>query len=264
MSEDDNLTFCKFKCGRNLHTECMERWVKHKVQSSQKVSCPLCRTDWGKNAMEELKECTKQHKEQQRLKRIEEGKKQGRAAVKEKTEQQIGDRSFKCSCCKRQILYESKYQCLFCTKVSICKLCFKGGYHDHHQFVIRTSPDQDWQAAFREGIKAPGMTKEESDLLYQQVLSRLQEKEISTEDYELLLHLENKQNGEEVCFEKFCALAFQKEFKNPESYKHQGWTECCFCKMEILDKGFGVQLKNCHHCLHKTCLEKNLSFEDSD
>ena len=38
MSENDNLSYCKFGCGRNLHTECMERWVKHKTQNAQEVS----------------------------------------------------------------------------------------------------------------------------------------------------------------------------------------------------------------------------------
>lgn len=55
MTEDDNLSFCKFGCGRNIHTECMERWVKHKIQNAQKVTCPLCREDWGKNVLDELK-----------------------------------------------------------------------------------------------------------------------------------------------------------------------------------------------------------------
>jgi E3 ubiquitin-protein ligase ZSWIM2 len=74
MHDNDNLSYCKFGCGRNLHTECMERWVKHKQSNHQEVSCPLCRTDWGSNALEELKNNTKQHKELQRLRRMEENK----------------------------------------------------------------------------------------------------------------------------------------------------------------------------------------------
>lgn len=62
MTNEDNLTYCKFGCGRNLHTECMERWVKHKLQNDQQVSCPLCRVDWGKNALEELQKLTRIHK----------------------------------------------------------------------------------------------------------------------------------------------------------------------------------------------------------
>ena len=68
MNEDENLVFCKFSCGRNLHTECMERWVKHKQSSGQDVSCPFCRTSWGRNALEDLKETTKQHRQRMREK----------------------------------------------------------------------------------------------------------------------------------------------------------------------------------------------------
>ena len=31
MKETENLTFCKYGCGRNIHTECIEVWVKHKI-----------------------------------------------------------------------------------------------------------------------------------------------------------------------------------------------------------------------------------------
>jgi len=31
MKEDENLTYCKFGCGRNLHVDCIEVWVKHKI-----------------------------------------------------------------------------------------------------------------------------------------------------------------------------------------------------------------------------------------
>lgn len=30
LHSHNNLSFCKFGCGRNLHTECMEKWVVHK------------------------------------------------------------------------------------------------------------------------------------------------------------------------------------------------------------------------------------------
>ena len=55
--------------------------------------------------------------------------------------------------------------------------------------------------------------------------------------------------------EKFCALAAQKEFKNPDSYYHLTKPMCGLCNMEIIDKSQGMQLKNCPHHLHKTCME---------
>jgi hypothetical protein len=74
MNQNDNLSYCKFGCGRNIHTECMERWVKHKVSNSQEVSCPLCRKDWGRNALEDLKTATKHHKDRERERKMEESK----------------------------------------------------------------------------------------------------------------------------------------------------------------------------------------------
>ena len=55
MSEEQNITYCKLGCGRNIHTDCMERWVRHKIQNNQNISCPLCRTFLGQNISQELR-----------------------------------------------------------------------------------------------------------------------------------------------------------------------------------------------------------------
>lgn len=197
MTEDANLAYCKFSCGRNLHTDCMERWVKHKQSVGQDITCPLCRESWGRNALEELKETTKQHREKMRM-RLEQKRQERKQQVKEpqitvgQMAQAKSDRSFKCTCCKRQIIYEAKYQCLFCAKVQICKLCFKGGYHNHHQFVYRPTPDKDWEPAFTDSMLPPSTSMEESMVLYEKVKQELINKKISPENYDLLLSLENK------------------------------------------------------------------------
>ena len=100
------------------------------------------------------------------------------------------DKSFKCYCCKRTVLYEAKYQCVVCPDNQICKLCYKGGYHDQHQFVLRTAPDKDWEPAFREA-KLPMMNEEEAKKMQEEVIRKLEEKNISTEDYQMLLNLQN-------------------------------------------------------------------------
>ena len=51
---------------------------------------------------------------------------------------QTDDRGgFKCSSCKRTLMYDAKYQCIVCPEVSICKLCFGASYHDKHEFLMR-------------------------------------------------------------------------------------------------------------------------------
>jgi hypothetical protein len=99
------------------------------------------------------------------------------------------DRSFKCTCCKRQILYEAKYQCCMCEGIRICKLCFKGGYHDHHSFVVRSAPDQDWKPSLREVDLPVSEGKEVEQLMniLQNDLSGL-----SSENFELLMGMINK------------------------------------------------------------------------
>ena len=74
MKEDEALTFCKFGCGRNIHIDCIGAWCKHKLSTSNKITCPLCRTDWGSNALEELKAETRQHKQKIKDKKTEEAK----------------------------------------------------------------------------------------------------------------------------------------------------------------------------------------------
>ena len=77
------------------------------------------------------------------------------AAAAASTGQKIGggastnDRGFKCVSCKRQLLYEGKFQCMVCPEVAICKLCFGVKYHEQHEFLTRPQPDKDWEPAFR-------------------------------------------------------------------------------------------------------------------
>ncbi|EFJ52902.1 hypothetical protein VOLCADRAFT_86362 [Volvox carteri f. nagariensis] len=44
----DNLVWCRFGCGRNVHGKCMGVWMEHQVQSlGKELTCPLCRSEWG-------------------------------------------------------------------------------------------------------------------------------------------------------------------------------------------------------------------------
>ena len=166
----------------------------------------MCRTDWGRNALEDLKNATKQYKEKKRMAAIEKTatQKQSVTFSVDKKAQEMSDRSFKCYCCKRQIMHEAKYQCMHCESIGICKLCYKGAYHNHHQFVVRSAPDKDWEPAFREGIAPPSSNPEDCHALYQIVLDDLNEKRISSENFEMLLALENKLSGKPTTFSYYC------------------------------------------------------------
>jgi hypothetical protein len=55
----------------------------------------------------------------------------------------------------------------------------------------------------------------------------------------------------QVPFEKFCAMAFIKEFKNLELNQNDSDYDCAICKEEIEDNSQGIKLKNCDHKVHK-------------
>jgi hypothetical protein len=65
-------------------------------------------------------------------------------------------------------------------------LCFKGKYHEQHEFIMRAAPEKDWEPAFRGNDAA--LYNEE----YQKIMRELQTREIRPEDYELLLSLESR------------------------------------------------------------------------
>lgn len=50
------LTHCRVKCGNNFHLKCVKIWVEHKITTNSVVTCPMCRCDWGRRVLEELKQ----------------------------------------------------------------------------------------------------------------------------------------------------------------------------------------------------------------
>ena len=58
-----------------MHTECLERWVRHKIDNSQRITCPLCRYSLGDMPMEDIRRATQNFKNQMLQDKIEESKK---------------------------------------------------------------------------------------------------------------------------------------------------------------------------------------------
>ncbi len=59
LRESEDLSHCRYGCGRQIHTECLTRCFKHNESSGKPLNCPLCRTNWGPLGLEILKENTK-------------------------------------------------------------------------------------------------------------------------------------------------------------------------------------------------------------
>jgi len=55
ITQNQNLTFCKFGCGRNFHMKCADHYADHKISSKTDATCPLCRKTWGPNVRDRFK-----------------------------------------------------------------------------------------------------------------------------------------------------------------------------------------------------------------
>ena len=95
-------------------------------------------------------------------------------------------------------------------------------------------------------------------------MRELQTREISPEDYDLLLQLESQQHV--VPLPKFLALALEKQSLHDKGTRYealQTTPQCAFCNLRLEDRGKGMILRNCDHCLHKSCLEDMFRLKKS-
>lgn len=84
-------------------------------------------------------------------------------------------------------------------------------------------------------------------------MEELQTRELTPNDYELLLSLEEKQAT--ISMPKFLAMAYEKAHPPPACFFTYPKVTCTFCQGEIVDRQTGLELKQCTHHVHKACLE---------
>ena len=41
------LCYCTATCGSNFHTRCLRMYATHQESERKKVTCPMCRGEWG-------------------------------------------------------------------------------------------------------------------------------------------------------------------------------------------------------------------------
>lgn len=45
LSSKDHTVWCRRQCGKNVHKQCMDMWIKHKQRDRVMASCPSCRAE---------------------------------------------------------------------------------------------------------------------------------------------------------------------------------------------------------------------------
>ena len=123
LKDLDTLVYCKVGCGHNFHVKCMKVWAEFKVTQKDKITCPLCRNDWGNNVLAELIRLLRK---------------------KTKKPQQIHSNSV-CINCEASPIAGVKYHCVVCPDFDLCGKCFKKT-HKEHPFIKKQTPSSQWES----------------------------------------------------------------------------------------------------------------------
>ena len=126
MKSTQSLVHCKVGCGHNFHVKCMKVWANHKLSKRENLTCPLCRSDWGPNAITELDRISRQQR-----------------SIKLPVH-----KDSVCEGCNMYPIKGSRFRCLYCHNCDLCKACFYST-HFHHPFIKKISPKSKWDPAPR-------------------------------------------------------------------------------------------------------------------
>ncbi|TYZ58270.1 hypothetical protein PybrP1_007947 [[Pythium] brassicae (nom. inval.)] len=162
MGASQALTFCRKGCGNNFHIECMKVFGESRKQSKENIICPLCRHDWGDLALASLK------------KEIEVA---NRAPNVHKHSS--------CTKCQTKPIRSARYLCVQCKSTNLCERCFKAGVHSKHFFVVKQNATDSWAPAVR--------ASERQERIRPELVDELQSRELSNNDYDLLLQLDQSE-----------------------------------------------------------------------
>lgn len=160
MTSSQHLTFCRYSCGHSIHSRCMKIWADHQTSQGTKILCPMCRAEFGT-----LKMIMTDHLKQTAFRRD----------VHPGTT---------CNTCNTTPIQGKHYSCTVCEQYSLCMSCFSGPNHTQHPFRFKEKPSHRWRPAGRNLSTIPPTLAVE-----------LENREITENDYETLLGLDNSGAG---------------------------------------------------------------------
>jgi hypothetical protein len=99
----------------------MKIWAAHKEANGDKVTCPLCRSEF---ALTDSKMTVKRR----------------RVAADEHADTE-------CSHCKTAPIAGERYHCVVCHLLDLCAKCFRMGFHQNHPFMVKTRESLSWEPA---------------------------------------------------------------------------------------------------------------------
>ncbi len=123
MAADQNLTYCQHGCGKQIHVDCLERYVRFKKQNGLAANCPMCRAPLGQDIAKNLQKTQKAFRSSSI-----------NARSKAIFSADMTAKRFTCRGCLRLTAHnvlngDLKYQSVTNPAIVICSSCFKGSAH---------------------------------------------------------------------------------------------------------------------------------------
>ena len=236
MSKDQALTWCRKGCGNNIHAKCMQNYSQYKISNKEAAGCPLCRVDW---ALDLLKaDC------------------RGHASLKHT-----------CSpvyCASCTFPQRMKFnRCIECSQaalqsvpprkvVDFCLRCYTniGREHTNHHFLTSDASVTD----FNEIFWVPVVNHRSlSHVMDKDILTALQQRELSVEDYEALLELDK------VVPDLSTQLILSLEESSCREQRLNAIGTVCWCKGKATTSDSDkLRVLPCQHTCHEMCLKKEV------
>ncbi|XP_060062476.1 uncharacterized protein LOC132543037 [Ylistrum balloti] len=234
LSKHLPVTYCKFGCGNSIHIKCMKVWADHQKSSGDTViKCPFCREDFG--PFELLKQ---------------ESRNAIGAPQGGRMDRHLGT---DCQSCHISPIEGKCYRCRVCTNFHLCQTCFNTATHTQHPFEYRHKRNQHWKAAQRMyGAVLP-----------QAVAESLANREISENDYDLLMQLDSNTSTQQSDIPESVVNSFPLEKVRENGPLLAPGMQCRVCLRGYQVGQFVRKLPRCKHKFHRDCIDNWLLHSHS-
>ena len=212
------LDWCRKSCGKSVHRRCFAMWAEHQQSIGQKLTCPHCRGEWAGEPLPPPRETASAGQRSAPAGRQARGEAQptgssaGGGGVDVAPGRRVAvHREARCKSCHVMGIRGVRYRCLVCKpETELCGECFDSCMHPHHPFAARERPKGPWTVArCRADDVVPAETAVatgsgggsggssplgasaggDNSAQLAAALAELQHREITPEDYELLMAL---------------------------------------------------------------------------
>ncbi|XP_067891687.1 E3 ubiquitin-protein ligase ZSWIM2 isoform X2 [Heterodontus francisci] len=233
LKKKQPVTYCRYSCGNSVHIRCMKIWAEHQAKTENEtiIKCPLCREEFALLSLlqEEFRNSTKLL-----------------AAERERLDRHLGIPCNNCQVCPIQ---GKCYRCLSCPDFHLCQECFPCLSHPQHEFTFREKRNQRWKPLQQvSGLPLPLA-----------VINNLMNREIVSNDYDLLLQLDRNRSS---TVPGHIVLTLPLLIVKERSKLLVPGQQCRVC-LKAFRLRQQVRWLPCHHKFHKECIDHWLLHESN-